>query len=212
MKQVHETTKKRDTSKKREQIFEAAVKVFSEAGYDAASMDAIADTAGISKRTIYNHYPSKRDLYLYLLGRFVDKVSGAKHLRYDPVLPLADQLEQILRAEMIILEDPVWLGFAFSVYQFLQKEPSVGSEIARTSSGKEEALQAWLTAACDDGRLCIDEQEKAGALLWTIHEGVVLIPAILTRSVDPELVDYQVKEIIRMFLCRYSPDFRTDPE
>ena len=182
------------------------MRVFSEAGYEPASMDAIAETASVSKRTIYNHYPSKRDLYLFLLGRFVDKVSRAKHLRYDPESPIADQLEQILRAEMNILDDPVSLGFGFSIYQFLQKEPRVGSAIARSSSGKDEALQNWLKSACEDGRLCIEDPEKAGALLWALHEGVILLPAILTRRFSPELVEYQLSEIIQMFLCRFSPD------
>ena len=112
---------------------------------------------------------------------------------------------------MNILDDRLWLGFAFSVYQFLLKDPSVGTEIARRSSGKDQALQAWLTAACEDGRLCIDEQKKAGDFLWAMHEGIVLIPAILWQSVDAEQVDYQIKEIIRMFLCRYSPDYQLDP-
>lgn len=198
--------KPRDTSKKREQILEAALRLFSDAGYDSASMDAIADTAGVSKRTIYNHFPSKRDLYVFLVGRFVDKVSGAKHLRYDPMLPLADQLEQMLRAEMIILTDPLWLGFAFTIYQFLSMDPALGSEIAWTNSGKEKALQDWLKAACEDGRLCIEDRQQAGALLWAIHEGVILVPAILTRRVDPDLVDHQLSEIIQMFLCRFSPE------
>ena len=203
---VAEPKKTRDTSKKREQILDAALRVFSDAGYDTASMDRIAETAGVSKRTIYNHHPSKRDLYVSLLGRFLDKVSGAKHLRYDPNLSLENQLEQILRAEMVILSDPVWLGFGFTIYQFVLKEPSVGSEVAGRYSGKEKALQDWLQAACEDGRLCIDDREKAGALLWAIHEGTILVPAILFRAVDNDLVEYQLREIIQMFLCRYAPD------
>ncbi len=181
------------------------MRVFSEAGYESASMDVIADTASVSKRTVYNHYPSKRDLYVSIVRRFIDQVSGSKHLRYDPTTSLADQLEQILRAEMKILESPIMLGFSFSIYQFLQQEPSAHTDLADNYSGKEQALQNWLQAACDDGRLRIDDREKAGAMLWSIHEGVILIPAILTRHVDPERVDYQLHEIIRMFLCRYSP-------
>ncbi|WP_319436751.1 TetR/AcrR family transcriptional regulator [Mycobacterium sp. RTGN5] len=43
---------------------EAAVKVFLENGYDAATMVAIADAAGITKPTLYARYPDKRAVFL----------------------------------------------------------------------------------------------------------------------------------------------------
>ena len=197
--------KPRDTSKKREQILDAALRVFGDSGYDVASMDAIAEAANVSKRTVYNHYPSKRDLYLSLFGRFVDRVSRAKHIAYDPDAPLYEQLESILRAEMHILEDPLWLGFGFSVYQFFLKDPDTAAQVGTSNSGKEDALRTWLEAAEADGRLEIDDMEIAVSMLWTIHEGVIIYPAILFRGAYSDRVDLQIREIIRMFLSRYAP-------
>ena len=51
--------KKRDTSKKRLAILDGAIRVFIENGYETSSMDRIAEAAGVSKRTVYNHFPSK---------------------------------------------------------------------------------------------------------------------------------------------------------
>jgi TetR/AcrR family transcriptional repressor of mexJK operon len=44
-------------------IIEAARKTFLARGYDAASMDAIALVAGVSKRTVYNRFRSKEELF-----------------------------------------------------------------------------------------------------------------------------------------------------
>lgn len=44
-------------------ILNAAVKLFSEKGYDAVSMRGVAEEAGVSKANIYHHFNSKEDLY-----------------------------------------------------------------------------------------------------------------------------------------------------
>ncbi|MBR8743639.1 TetR/AcrR family transcriptional regulator [Nocardiopsis sp. MG754419] len=54
---------------KREAIVEAALRVFLREGYARASVDAIAADAGVSKRTIYNHFADKRDLFATIVER-----------------------------------------------------------------------------------------------------------------------------------------------
>jgi AcrR family transcriptional regulator len=48
-------------------ILAAALRTFASNGYDGAAMDEIAAAAGISKAVVYDHVPSKRELYLQLL-------------------------------------------------------------------------------------------------------------------------------------------------
>ena len=43
-------------------------------GYHAAAMDDIADAAGVSKPVLYQHFPSKLDLYLALLDQSCDRL------------------------------------------------------------------------------------------------------------------------------------------
>lgn len=52
---------------RRAQLLDAAQDIFVSSGYHAAAMDAIADRAGVSKPVLYQHFPSKRDLYMALL-------------------------------------------------------------------------------------------------------------------------------------------------
>ena len=49
-------------------VLNAAVELFSERGIDATSMDAIAETSGVSKATIYKHWPDKDSLVLEVMG------------------------------------------------------------------------------------------------------------------------------------------------
>jgi AcrR family transcriptional regulator len=57
---------------RRRQLLGAALEVFVSQGYHAAAMDEIAERAGISKPVLYQHFPSKLELYLALLDESVD--------------------------------------------------------------------------------------------------------------------------------------------
>ncbi|MFL6239576.1 MAG: TetR/AcrR family transcriptional regulator [Actinomycetes bacterium] len=59
-------------SARRRQLLAAAQEVFVAQGYHAAAMDEIAEAAGVSKPVLYQHFPSKLDLYLALLDRHCD--------------------------------------------------------------------------------------------------------------------------------------------
>jgi len=59
---------------RRIQLLDAASEVFAAKGYHAAAMDDIADVAGVSKPVLYQHFPSKLDLYLALLDQSCDRL------------------------------------------------------------------------------------------------------------------------------------------
>ncbi len=59
---------------RRAQLLDAAGDVFTTRGYHAAAMDDIADAAGVSKPVLYQHFPSKLDLYLALLDGSCDRL------------------------------------------------------------------------------------------------------------------------------------------
>ncbi|MCX6435524.1 MAG: TetR/AcrR family transcriptional regulator [Actinobacteria bacterium] len=59
---------------RRAQLLAAALEVFTAAGYHSAAMDEIADRAGVSKPVLYQHFPSKLDLYLAVLDIHIDSL------------------------------------------------------------------------------------------------------------------------------------------
>ncbi|MFV9511759.1 TetR/AcrR family transcriptional regulator [Tepidibacillus sp. LV47] len=54
-------------SNKISRIFEAAIDVFSEYGFEKAKMDEIAERANVAKGTIYYHFISKEEIFLSLI-------------------------------------------------------------------------------------------------------------------------------------------------
>ena len=55
-------------------LLSAALEVFTTAGYHSAAMDEIADRAKVSKPVLYQHFPSKLDLYLAVLDLHIDSL------------------------------------------------------------------------------------------------------------------------------------------
>ena len=79
---------------RRQRILDAATQAFAVRGYDAASVGEIAAAAGITKPVLYDHFPSKRDL-------FVEIIEGARDelVRRGAVAMAADApLERRIRA------------------------------------------------------------------------------------------------------------------
>jgi TetR/AcrR family transcriptional regulator len=61
-------TKEHSDPSSTERILAAAQALFAEQGFDAVSMSAIAEKAGVSKANIFHHFSSKNALYLAVLG------------------------------------------------------------------------------------------------------------------------------------------------
>lgn len=54
-------------NKTKRSIFEAAMRVFSIKGYDVATMDDMAQEAGVAKGTLYYHFKSKEEIFKYII-------------------------------------------------------------------------------------------------------------------------------------------------
>ena len=69
-----EKTNRLPRDERRAQLLVAALEVFTVAGYHSAAMDEIADRAKVSKPVLYQHFPSKLELYLVVLDLHIDSL------------------------------------------------------------------------------------------------------------------------------------------
>ncbi|MFJ8578953.1 TetR/AcrR family transcriptional regulator [Micromonospora sp. NPDC093277] len=81
-----------------QQMLDAAVRVFSRRGFHAASMDEIADDAGISKPMVYAYLGTKEELFIACLHREGTRMTAAIAGAAAPDLPADERLWRGLRA------------------------------------------------------------------------------------------------------------------
>lgn len=141
------------TDRKRLAILQAAIDEFRGNGFEATSMDRIAATAGVSKRTVYNHFPSKDMLFAEILVQLWEKSTALIDLAYRPDRPLREQLLELLLQKLRMLDDANFIDLArVAIAETIHSPGRAQSMVARMSD-KEEGVTVWIRAALADGRL-----------------------------------------------------------
>lgn len=83
-----------------------AAHLFQTEGYDRTSIDAIAEAANKSKRSIYNHFDGKEDLFAAVIGEELNEVRNALQPVFDRTeLPTADRMKQYMIRRMEMLSE-----------------------------------------------------------------------------------------------------------
>lgn len=81
---------------KKEQIVEAARKLFTKYGYKKVSMDEIAKEAGVTKKTVYAYFKDKDELFKYFIFEEVDVMKKLVKEVEDRNLPFFDMVHQTI--------------------------------------------------------------------------------------------------------------------
>ncbi len=194
---------KRDTSKKRNSILDAAVKTFQKEGYENASMDRIAEVAKASKRTVYNHFESKEALFHAVLDRFFEEIKPLKQITYDPARSLEDQLSDFARAKVEIVTNPSWLGLMKVTMGVFIRDPNLVQTAMGKAMAGEDTLVTWLNAAKKDGKLTFDNAELTATIFWSLISGGLFWPLLFQDAPAQAELQTLKEELIQVFLSRY---------
>jgi len=202
MEEERKARKKRDTSQKRQTILEGAVKVFTKYGYEASSMDHIAEVAGVSKRTVYNHFPSKEILFQAIVGDFLKQRDEIKPIRYASALSLEEQLKEFAKAELFLINDPVRRGLSKLFTSVFLMDVDFGKK-TRSQYEPHKAFIIWLNSAKEDQKLSFQSPVLAARLFYGMVEGCLTYPALFTNGESLKYIDDLMDELIAAFLARY---------
>src|SRR5580704_18310829 len=77
----------------REAIGAAAGRLFLERGFASVSMDELAEAAGVARRTLYNQFTSKEDIFREMLRRVSSQLEEA----FPPGIETQGDVENVLR-------------------------------------------------------------------------------------------------------------------
>jgi AcrR family transcriptional regulator len=104
-----------DLQSNRAAILSAARELFYNEGIRAASMDAIAERAGVTKKTVYHHFRSKDDL----VAAWLTALDAEVRLRYAISLgpigrPFEERIHGLFARLAGLASDPRWKGCAFA--------------------------------------------------------------------------------------------------
>jgi len=199
-------TPARLTDRKRAAIIDAAVAEFRAAGYEATSMDRVAASAGVSKRTVYNHFPSKEALFVHIVDELMARGSDEHATPYRADVPLRDQLLELLRHKLRLLRDPDFADLARVAIAAGLHSPELARQMTERLGQREHAVTSWVRAAVADGRLKAPDPGFAAMQLESLIKGFAFWPQI--AMAQPLLTEAQQEAVadsaVEMFLAYYG--------
>ncbi|SCX32431.1 transcriptional regulator, TetR family [Mycolicibacterium fluoranthenivorans] len=157
----------------RQQLREAAVATFLDKGYDGTSMEAIAEAAGVTKRTLYSRYPDKRAVFLdaipWAFTRAVENDTVSRIKGND----LRAALLAIGRGALKRALDPdiVRLHLIARVEAHRFPEFSVGAENLGWATRQRQLMEV-LQRHVDSGAIELDDVELAAEHFLAMVEAI----------------------------------------
>jgi AcrR family transcriptional regulator len=155
-------------------IIEAALELFRESGYDASTMRAIAQRAGVSTGNAYYYFGSKDELIQEFYLRNHAEHERACREVLDRERPLAARLRGTLRALVDVLGP--YHAFAAAFYKTAADPRSPLSPLSRESGPARVAAVNLFREVVDGSAARIDRELRAELpeLLWLYSLGIVL--------------------------------------
>jgi len=134
----------------RVRILDAAFPLFRQQGFARVSVDAIAERAGVTKRTVYYHFASKDDIIAEVLEVQHRHMLSQYQGWMDPCDTTSAAKIASLFAKLKDWADrPDWLGSGFS--RIAAELADMRGHPARAAASKHKAgIEAWLAGQFDD--------------------------------------------------------------
>jgi len=138
----------RDATATRLRILTAAEDLFYGEGIRATGVDRIAAQAGVTKRTLYQHFPSKDDLVTAYVEGKERPALGRYQTLVANVAGAPDQIGRIFANLGRVAADPKWKGCSFArVAAELAGSP--GHPALAAASRHKQAFEAWIAELLD---------------------------------------------------------------
>lgn len=200
------TAPQRLTDRKREAIIQAAIAEFRAHGFEVTSMDKIAATAGVSKRTVYNHFPSKEELFAEILNQLWARIIAEPSVSYNREQPLHEQLRLMLQEKVQMMADENFLTLARVAIAATIHSPERAQNMIERMGEREEGLTVWIRAAQADGRLKPVDPEFAAHQVQGLLKAFAFWPQIsLGRAaLEPDAQNAVAESALEMFLALYQ--------
>lgn len=151
-----------DMDAKTTAIVTAARTTFLAKGFDAASMDAIALAAGVSKRTVYNRFRSKEELFAAAIVAFCKSILPLDIEESEANSPTKEFIRDVARRVVNVILTPEALALRRIAAFEAQRTPALGR--AYLKHGPQWLIDTFtpvMKRLMDRGALRQDDPEKA---------------------------------------------------
>ncbi len=155
----------------RNRILDAAYRLFRRQGYSRVTMDEIAESARLTKRTLYHHFESKDQLLTDVLAQQHELALRAFQTFGDKLSGSPEEIIKAMFRDLAVWADrPRWAGSGFTrlVIELADLPGHPARKIARRHKAQLEASFADLLA-----RAGVARSKELARAVWLLSEGAI---------------------------------------
>ena len=172
------------------EILEAARKVFAKKGFEGATMDDIAEAAGLAKGTLYLYFQSKREVYLGALNQGFIRLIEATTRSLDAAPTPSGKIRAFITTRVRYAEENRDFVRIYHA-EFGNIGPShLGKEFNNLYLRQASALEAVLRDAVAAGEIRPLREHAAALVIYDMTRGLIL-QRLLGWSKEPAEKDVE---------------------
>jgi AcrR family transcriptional regulator len=197
-----------DTAKRR-QILEGARSLFLAQGFDAASMNAIAQEAGVSKGTLYVYFKSKEELFEAIVEEQCS-AQGEQIFAFDDDPDVGGVLRRLGCEFVRFLCRPGGISPIRTVIAIADRMPELGARFYRAGPARGIAnLKAYFEEQVARGVLKPHDCEVAAAQFIDACLSMTFRPMLFNFAGPPD--DARINHVVDMAVCMFLAAYGTTP-
>jgi AcrR family transcriptional regulator len=149
------------------EIMDAARKVFASKGFNATTMDDVAEHAGIAKGTLYLYFRSKREIFVAALVQGIRQLSKDTERRVEAASGVLGKIDAFVRTRVEYFESnrDFFLIYHSEIGDLLVHPAKQDGDMADLYLDQARLLEAVLTAGASNGEV---RELRAAATAFTI--------------------------------------------
>jgi len=199
-----ENMTKNRSDTKRDQILKVASQLFMEHGFNAVTMEAIAEAAPVSKPTLYNHFDSKAALFFAVMEARADNLFQVIEGEMKPNQSIKETLTKIGHSFLDVVLRPEGIRMFRLMIAESGQFPELGKIFYETGPRKISALiSSFLQKEHDAGRLNVPNPDLSANFYLNMIKGNAHMQCLmaLKEKIPPkdraEIIDYAVSIFLK---------------
>ena len=181
-----------EQARRRREIFDAAVHLFLEKGFNETSMREIAEASGIGKSTLYDYFTTKDEVLLSVIEDLIVSATAQARSIVARPLPAIERLRQVMMThlEYLMAQKAFYLKLSFEVQR-------LSIESQQRIQKRRHAYQDLIRKLIEEG-IAEGSIRKVDALVTARTLITALTPAVYTSrpTGTPEQMLAQIFDII----------------
>src|SRR5437588_9055051 len=153
---------------RRQRILDAAVEAFATRGYDGASMSEIAAASGVTKPVLYDHFASKRQLFVELMESIRDELTSRGAAAMSADAPIEVRIRAAVEA----------------FFDYVEERPAAARVLLVTPRGEPELIEATRLV----------QSQATATLTALLLAEPMLLPGVRNRRRRVELMTEFIKQ------------------